>query len=276
MKALSSALIAVVLLAACQKDYDPTDPDTGNPSGNCRLTRFVQGTGDPSNPDTVYLVKYDSKNRPSAIIDSTNEDTAYAKYDAVSGLLTEVVRNESTIYPNSQKFTYYPNGKLKEAIHTWVNNTYRYTLEYTTDNRLSKASRYLDPADPLLEYYTFEYDAAGNLVKRKRYDETNNLKGTETYTYTDIINPLQDLILFSFWDIRGLHDVQPHADFGYAGKYLVKSYSSSTWGPTTTTVNLTYGTDKDKQVSSSKSVFMYAGASDPATIFSRKYFYSCK
>lgn len=271
---LTAALLAVFLLAACQKDVsDFQEPEIIPGADECLLTRIVQGTtGTPA--DTVYHIQYDNARRIATLVDSASEDTMTVVFGA--------------------------NGKVEEIDHNWG---YFKLFEYTPENRLSvvgspfsvaefeytadgvpvRANLYdrADILDPfgMWAYDSLFYDNAGNLVRIMEYDPTDVPVVEITITYSSLPNTFGLLSALNFENYLGMGDIFPLSVY-YAldGRYMISTYRETLIATNEQfTIDVSYSTDRADKILSSRAVLKNIdGTTVSSAIASRKYFYTCQ
>ncbi|HEY9060820.1 MAG TPA: RHS repeat-associated core domain-containing protein [Pseudobacteroides sp.] len=123
-------------------------------------------------------------------LDNNLDDYAITQYDyyndktydnvnncPISGLVSQVTDPEGKI----TKFTYYPEGTLKEKILQAEDGSDLITT-YTYNSMMLVAS-IKTPKGYVTEY---QYDKNGNLVREIQKDELGNVKGTKRYSYDSL------------------------------------------------------------------------------------------
>lgn len=261
MRNLYLVLLSLAILAvACQKEVNDFPP----PPPPCEglLTRIVQGTGID---DTVFIIKYDTLKRISALIDSVYRDTIKPTYT-----------NESK-YPDWLAFlsgdgisyAYNTTGKVTDAAG-WGN---RITMQYAGADQLAAAgSFYRDNNNWLpVSTFTFQQDANGNLVKWDEFNTSNVPQGTYEVTYTDILNPLNDLSYYNFGNMLGMDDIFPAFMFVHQSKYLPKTIRNGGL-----IFEISYGRNATGQLVSSVARLRNLTNNNLEYVATRYYYYTCE
>lgn len=269
MRAFYFILIAVTgLMVSCQKEISEdlgTTPGTGTPGTSagkqCLLTKIVQGTG--TTDDTVFLVKYDALNRIRTITIPEYDDSLVTTYTG-SNKYPDLIEDG---YGGGLSFSY--NNAGRPLVVAGGGN--KMEMEYVSDTVLSKGtSYYYDNTWKLSRRYTFQFDSKVNLASYREFSSANDLRGQFDITYTDILNPFNALVPYSFNNTLGMDDIFPADIFLYRSKYLVKSVSVNGQR-----YDVTYQQNSDHQVISSKAVYKDTGTGEIIFVATRSYFYTC-
>lgn len=265
MKTSSLVFFGMLVLISCQKEVsgDMENENEDPPATNCRPVKMVQGT-DP-NDDTVFVINYDLLGMIENIVDTTNEDTMTAWYDAD----LQIMEIEN---PGSQPIEFFHNSKGRVTRITSSGNDV--TFEYTADTILTKISK------GTYSYFIPEFDANKNLTVLKEYlTSTGTLRATTEMVYSNIPNPFSQLTPFSFENHLGMDDVLPLTVWaGYPGKFLPQKYTEKQDGaPGYLSVELTYERDPvTKTVTRSVANYKDMPAGTSRGVATRQYFYECQ
>ncbi len=169
-----------------------------------KLTCNVNG----SSWDTTYT--YDNDNRPVSVLLNSGRSVVNT-YDAIGRLTSRALKNGSVTVRNTA-ITYVPgadgsktalvasyqNGSDAAYSYTYDANgnitgitqgTASFTYEYDKANQLIRENLYYGSGDSNNTTYTYEYDAWGNILNKKKYVYTTGTLGsvlnTKTYGYTN-------------------------------------------------------------------------------------------
>ncbi len=213
-KSRVSGLIMVLLLGvtACSKNTSIETPffppdTTASPTTTGKIVRIQQGTDPDLANDSVYKISYTTTGKIKALLDSINQDSLIAGYDA-SGHLTSITdKNDPTF---NAAFTYdVTSGALTQEDYMLAGSHEQYKFAYT--NGVVSLKSYLSDlgqggTPTLQESYAYTV-TNGNITDIKTYSATNSPISHITLTYGPQANPFQQLALFNYGGRLGTDNI---------------------------------------------------------------------
>jgi len=189
----------LIVLASCKKD---NSNNNGSSSGG-NLVRIQQGVDPDLNNDTVYLISYDGSKKITSIVDSVNQDTLTAAYDA-SGHLSTVTET----YGTNASFTYDATGLLTQIDYQLAGSHEQFVFEY--NNGIVSKETYNSNlgSGPVSSQGYFTYTVTGgNITDIKAYTSGGSLVSETICTYGSQPNSFKSLSLFNYGGILGTDDI---------------------------------------------------------------------
>jgi hypothetical protein len=198
---LSTALIMTA--TSCKKDSSNSGGGGNQSSG---LVRIQQGVDPAIINDSVYLLKYDSKNRITSVIDSIYQDTLIATYNA-NGQLSTI--QEHNPYADDQlSATYDGSGHLTEIDYILAGEMDQYAFTYTGSMPSQCVWSTNAGSGSLFVWRTYQYTATGqNITNIKEYDKDNSFIGERRLTFGNQANPFKTLSFFNWGGRLGTDDI---------------------------------------------------------------------
>lgn len=231
------ATALIVATPACKKSGGSSGGSQGN-----TLIRIQQGIDPSIINDSVYLLKYDSKNRLSVVIDSINQDTLTATYNDANQL---TAIQESSAYSSDQfAATFNSNGQLTEIDCTVAGQADQYVFTYNGSMPSQCVFSNNGGSGSLFVWRTYGYTATGgNITDIKEYDQNNTLIGERQLTYTTQSNPFKTLSFFDWGGRLGTDDISFMETYFNANMAATTGWFNATNNPFYTTYQTTT-TDK--------------------------------
>ena len=236
MKRANCLLVISVLVvagASCKKSSGSAN--NGGSQGS-NLVRIQQGVDPTIANDSVYLLKYDSKNRLNIIIDSLNQDTLTATYNG-TGQLTAIQET----YGDGLTATYNSSGQLTEIDDVIAGSQEQYVFTYSGPMP-SKCtySTNSGAGTPLAVWRYYAYSVTGeNITDIKEYNASNTLLGERKLTFAGKANPFQTLSLFNWGNRLGTQDIISVETFFDASMTATTEWDNATNNPYYTTYQTT-------------------------------------
>ena len=237
MKNHYCVLIATALIISFPSCKKSGGSNNGGSQGST-LVRIQQGVDPAIINDSVWLLKYDSKNRLSVVTDSINQDTLTATYND-AGLLTNI--QENSAYSNDQfAATYNSSGQLTEIDCSVAGQADQYVFTY--NGALPSRCVFSNNAGSgsLFVWRTYGYTSSGgNITDIKEYDQNNTLIGERKLTYTTQANPFKTLSFFNWGGRLGTDDISFMETFFNANMPATTGWFNATNNPFYTTYQTT-------------------------------------
>lgn len=226
--------LSLLLVFSCKKNNSsPSTPTTGSGS---TLVRIQQGIDPDITNDSIYLIKYNASKKISSIIDSLNQDTLTAAYDATSGALSAVTET----WGMNATFSYDGTGLLTRINSVIAGSLEQYAFEYT-GGVVSKKSYYSNlgaGSVSLQGYYTYVV-TNGNITSMSQYDKNGALVVTTTYTYGTQPNNFKNLALFTYANFLGTADV-----LNIESYFNTNNQTGSSWNGTSIASTYTFNANQ--------------------------------
>ena len=188
-------LIASIGYVSCQKTTDTLPIDPIAEDSTCRIVQMRQGALDIY--DSIFNYEFDDHDRLVRIKrespDDSSEYSYYFEYDAL-GRVRQILERVPAVGPLPgtndvvTKAVYEYNGSFLAKIkieYYYFSMVKEIMFEYDNSGKLiKKSSEGISRSFPFKDHVTYEYDAKGN-ISRKRYYDNDTLEGIKEYTYND-------------------------------------------------------------------------------------------
>jgi hypothetical protein len=189
----------VVSVSSCKKSTGKSTP----PNGGGKLTRIQQGVDPDITNDTVYRIVYNAAGQIASIVDSLNQDTLTASYDATNNLT-----GWRETYGTSTDFTY--NGSQLTQIDQELAGSHEQFVFSYTSNTLSRVDYNSDLGSGggvAPQGYSIITMLNGNIGEVQVYSNGGTLLQATTFTYGSETNYFQKISLFDVGGILGTDDI---------------------------------------------------------------------
>ena len=234
-------LLVVALVISSPSCKKSNSSSNGGTQGST-LIRIQQGIDPSIINDSVYLLRYDSKNRLSVIIDSINQDTLTATYND-AGQLTNI--QETSAY-SSDNFaaTYNGSGQLTEIDCSVAGQADQYVFTYSGSMPSQCVYSTNAGSGSLFVWRTYGYTSSGgNITDIKTYDQNNTLIGERKLSYGNQTNPFKILSFFDWGGRLGTDDISYMETYFNSNMTATTEWLNATNNPFYTT-NQTTTVDK--------------------------------
>ncbi|HXB94802.1 MAG TPA: hypothetical protein VNU70_06580 [Puia sp.] len=195
------AFIAILTpFSSCKKSSGPG----GGSGSNGTLVRIQQGVS--ASDDSVYLIRYDTKNRISVLLDSINMDSLSAVYNSANQVTA--IEEASPYSDDNLSATYNGSGQLTEIDYSLFGELDKYVFEYTGSMPSKATFSTNSGSGPLKVYRIYTYTATGsNITDIKENDANMTLLGERKITFGSEPNPFKTLALFNWGNRLGTDDI---------------------------------------------------------------------
>ena len=225
---IALAIIVLVALASCQKEYSTEDTAGDTPTPSIRVKTYTEDlTSGGTHTVTTFDLSYDNSNRLISMISETNAGDKFV-FNYGSGSYTGDIFNSNAL---SIHEVFFLNSNL------FVDSTFQYN----------------DTNDSTTEKYI--YNGAKQLVTFKEYDYSlltgSVLSNTTNYKYDSNGNQISatDDYSVTLYDYTGLaNTIVIGAPYFFVNKNLVKTTTYS-FGVSTIILNHTYTFDGNNRLS---------------------------
>lgn len=194
------AAASLVMFSSCEDDDDNDVPDPI--TGNCKPVKVTDENG-------VSTITYTNDKITSLKTgEMGNITVTYHTTGAANGKVSELNFTAGEIGAGFVEYMYNNQGRLGASLYTseffseiFEGAALFSEFEYSA-GKISKVTRYLlipgepgeDPTMAPLSYSTFEYNAKGNMILMKEYEDNPTTPDyTTEFTYDDKFNPSAEL-----------------------------------------------------------------------------------